>query len=143
MPELTIVASCRVMIVRSAALMRSRKASLISFEECLSAMSRTISPRDFSWSETTCLLSASTSPVAFAPVMSIALKTYVAIVLSLSGLARARGALRGHPEAAHAGQAAQLVGRRGALLGDALGDLARAHERRERGVHRLHADVRA
>ena len=91
MPELTIVASCRVMIVRSCALMRSRNASLISLEECLSAMSRTISPRCLSWSETTCLLSASTSPVAFAPVRSIALKTYVAIVSrSLGRRPRAR-----------------------------------------------------
>src|SRR5215217_4563265 len=112
MPELTIVASWRVMIVRSCGLTRSRKGSLISFEACLSEMSRTMSPRDFSWSETTCLFSASTSPVAFAPLKSIALKTYVAM------------ALRGHPEAAHAHQAAQLVRRRRALLGDALGDLA-------------------
>src|SRR5690349_24813422 len=120
MPELTIVASCRVMIVRSSALTFSRNGRRISFDACLSPMSRTISPRAFSWSETTCLLSASTSPVAFAPARSIALKTYVAM------------ALRGHPEAAHAGQAAQLVRRGGALLGHALGDLAGAHERRER-----------
>src|SRR4051794_21602792 len=131
------------MIVRSVALMRSRKESLISLEECLSAISRTISPRCLSWSATTCLLSASTSPVAFAPVRSIALKTYVAIAYVL--LRRAPGRLRGHSEAAHAaaGQAAQLLRRRRALLGHALGDLARAHELRERRIHRLHADVRA
>ena len=75
MPELTIVASWRVMIVRSVALILSRKGSRISADFDLSAMSRTISPRCLSWSETTCLLSASTSPVAFAPVRSIALKT--------------------------------------------------------------------
>src|SRR3954453_4502555 len=115
MPELTIVASCRVMIVRSCALTRSRKGSRISLEACLSAMSRTISPRDLSWSETTCLDSASTSPVAFAPVMSIALKTYVVIAQSLPA-SRPVG-LRRHPEAAHAHQAAQLLGRRRALLG--------------------------
>src|SRR5919206_1192174 len=143
MPELTIVASWRVMIVRSSALTLSRNARLISLDACLSAMSRTISPRALSWSETTCLLSASTSPVAFAPVRSIALKTYVAIASLALRRARRRAALRGHPEAAHAHQAAQLVRRRRALLGHALGDLAGAHERREGGVHRLHADARA
>ena len=51
------------------------KSSEISLEECLALMSRTIRPRALSWSATTCLLSASTSPVAFAPVRSIALKT--------------------------------------------------------------------
>ncbi len=75
MPELTIVESWRVMIVRSAALMPANRSMLISRELCLSEMSRTISPRDFSWSETPCLESASTSPVAFAPVASIAFQT--------------------------------------------------------------------
>ena len=75
MPELTIVASCRVMIVRSSGLTLLPNGSLSSFEECLSAISRTIRPRAFSWVETTCLDSASTSPVALPPVMSIALKT--------------------------------------------------------------------
>src|SRR3954452_23197684 len=106
------------MIVRSCGLTRSRNGSLISFEACLSEMSRTISPRDLSWSETTCLVSASTSPVAFAPVRSIALKTYVAIAQSLRS-AFAGAALRGHPEAAHAHEAAQVLRRRRALLGHA------------------------
>src|ERR687885_2444151 len=127
MPELTIVASCRVMIVRSSALIRWRNGSLISFDVCLSEMSRTVSPRALSWSETTCLLSASTSPVAFAPVRSIALKTYVvAMVGQLLCRALAGAVLGRHPEAA-AGQAAQLLRRRRALLGHALGDLAGAH----------------
>ena len=75
MPLLTMVASWRVMIVRSAGLIRLKNGIASSLEACLSAMSRTISPRCLSWSETICLLSASTSPVAFAPVRSIALKT--------------------------------------------------------------------
>src|SRR3954449_4252746 len=98
------------MIVRSAALMRSMKERLISLDACLSAMSRTIRPRCLSWSETTCLDSASTSPVAFAPVMSIALKTYVAMV-QLLVRARAEAPLRRHPEAAQAHEAAQLLRR--------------------------------
>jgi hypothetical protein len=64
-----------VRIVRSVALIRFMKSSEISLEACLALMSRTIRPRAFSWSATTCLESASTSPVAFAPVRSIALKT--------------------------------------------------------------------
>src|SRR3954469_2420946 len=111
MPELTIVASWRVMIVRSSALTFSRNARRISLEACLSLMSRTIRPRALSWSETLCLLSASTSPVAFAPVRSIALKTYVA--MGLGG-----GAQRVRPQ-----QAPQLLGDLRALLGEALGDL--------------------
>ena len=64
MPEETIVASWRVMIVRSRGLTLLKKSMLISFEPLLSAMSRTISPRALSWSETACLDSASTSPLA-------------------------------------------------------------------------------
>ncbi len=75
MPEVIIVASWREKTARSAALTLSMKASLISLEACLSAISRTISPRAFSWSETACLESASTSPCAFTPARSIALKT--------------------------------------------------------------------
>src|SRR5512134_3457911 len=133
MPELTIVASWRVMIVRSPALMRPVNGSLSSLEPVLSLMSRTISPRALSWSETLCLLSASTSPVAFAPVRSMALKTYVAIAAALRGDAEGLG-----PE-----QPLELLRDGGALLGQAAGDLARAHELGERGVHRLHADARA
>ena len=75
MPDWTIVASWRVRTARSVALSLLKISRLISRDLCLSLMSRTISPRDFSWSETTCLLSASTSPVALAPVRSMALKT--------------------------------------------------------------------
>ena len=75
MPELTIVASWRVMIVRSPGLILFRNGISSSLDPRLSAMSRTISPRCLSWSLTICLLSASTSPDAFAPVRSIALKT--------------------------------------------------------------------
>ena len=73
MPELIIVASWRAKTASSAAVTRFMKDSSISRELCLSAMSRTIRPRDFSWSETACWLSASTSPPAFTPARSIAL----------------------------------------------------------------------
>ncbi len=75
MPDCTIVASWRVMTARSVALSLLNRSMLICRDVCLSLMSRTISPRDFSCSETTCLFSASTSPVALAPVRSMALKT--------------------------------------------------------------------
>src|SRR5918998_304692 len=114
MPELTIVASWRVMI--------AMPGSLISFDVRLSAMSRTISPRCLSWSATCCLDSASTSPLACRPVRSIALKTYVLLLL-----------ISGRHQAAGAHEAPQLVGVRGALLGELLGDLALPDERRERG----------
>src|SRR4051812_21011216 len=131
MPELTIVASCRVMIVRSSDLILPPKGSLSSAEPALSLISRTMRPRDLSWSETLCLLSASTCPVALAPERSIALKTYVAM-----GLGR-------HAERLCPEQAAQLLRDVGALLRQAAGDLAGADELRQRGVHRLHADVGA
>src|ERR1019366_1406686 len=75
MPEEIIVESWRAKTASSVALTRFMNASSISREECLSAMSRTIRPRCLSWSETACLDSASTSPRAFAPPRSIALKT--------------------------------------------------------------------
>ena len=74
-PEEIIVESWREKIARSLALTRFRNCSSISREACLSVMSRTISPRDLSWSETACLDSASTSPRALPPARSIALKT--------------------------------------------------------------------
>ena len=74
-PEEIIVASWRANTASSVALTLSKKVRLISREECLSAMSSTTSPRDFSWSETACLESASTSPLALTPARSIALKT--------------------------------------------------------------------
>src|SRR3954470_24408666 len=130
MPELTMVASWRVMIVRSAALTLSRPGSLSSLDPALSAMSTTMSPRDFSWSATACLLSASSSPLAWRPVRSTALNAYVLIVPGSRSL-------RGHQAGAH--EAAQLVRMRRAGLGQLLRDLALAHERGQRGVHRLHA----
>src|SRR3954471_21956647 len=117
------------MIVRSSALTLLPKGRRISAEPPFSLMSRTTSERALSWSETDCLLSASTSPVARAPVRSIALKTYVAM------------ALGGQPEAVGAEQPLELLGHVRALLGQALGDLAGADELRQRGVHRLHAHV--
>ena len=75
MPEEIIVESWREKTASSVALTRFMNASSISREECLSAMSRTISPRCLSWSETACLDSASTSPPALPPARSIALKT--------------------------------------------------------------------
>jgi hypothetical protein len=64
MPELTIVAIWRAMTAMSGSLTLSDPGSLISFEDFLSAMSRTIRPRDLSWSATCCFDSASTSPLA-------------------------------------------------------------------------------
>ena len=75
--------SCRVMIIRSRALTRSMNSSEISLDPFLELMSRTISPRDLSWSVTACLDSASTSPRDGTPARSIALKTNV----SMSGYA--------------------------------------------------------
>ncbi len=78
-PELIIVESWRAKIASSEALTDFRKPSSISREARLSAMSSTISPRAFSWSETACFESASTSPRALTPARSIVLKTYVLI----------------------------------------------------------------
>jgi len=55
MPEEIIVESWREKIARSFAPTRFMNANSISFEECLSEMSRTIRPRCLSWSETACL----------------------------------------------------------------------------------------
>ena len=74
-PEVIIVASWREKTARSLAFTVFMKLSSISREACLSAMLSTIMPRDFSWSETACLESASISPRALPPDMSIALKT--------------------------------------------------------------------
>src|SRR5918998_1868965 len=122
MPELTIVAIWRAMTAMSGSLILSAPGSLISFDERLSAMSRTIRPRCLSWSATCCLDSASSSPLAWRPVRSIALKTKVLLLL-----------ISGRHQAAGAHEAPQLVGVRGALLGELLGDLALPDERRERG----------
>ena len=65
-PEEIIVESWREKIASSVAFTRFMKANSISREPCLSEMSRTIRPRDLSWSETACLDSASTSPLGFA-----------------------------------------------------------------------------
>src|SRR3954469_2689459 len=127
MPDVTIVASWRVMTVRSWALTRWKRERSISSDCFASEMSSGISPRWRSWSVTACLLSASTSPFACAPATSTALKTYVAILQLLRG--------RHRHVAAH--QALELVRRRRPLLGERAGDLARAHEAGERGVHRL------
>ncbi len=75
MPEEIIVASWREKTASSEAFTVFMNARSISREACLSATSRTISPRAFSWSETACLESASTSPRALTPAKSIALKT--------------------------------------------------------------------
>src|SRR5437588_1264996 len=133
MPEPTIVASWRVRTATSWALIRCRMSRLISREECLSAMSSTISPRALSWSATDCLDSASTSPPALAPARSIALKTYVLIAWRGPSSGQWRGAE----------QAPQLVGSGGAGLGPLLADLALAHQRGQRRVHRLHPDAHA
>ena len=80
-PELIIVESWRENTASSPAFTRLRNCSSISREPLLSAMSSTIRPRFLSWSETACLDSASSSPRAFTPARSIALKTYVLIAV--------------------------------------------------------------
>src|ERR1700732_5389069 len=120
-PETIIVANCREKVASSAALTLLVKPSSMLREECLSAMSRTISPRCLSWSETACLESASTSPRALPPVRPIALKTYVL----MPGL---RGRQRARPQ-----QAPELIRRRGACFSELLGDLFPAHERGQSG----------
>ena len=75
MPEETIVDSWRVATARSLALTRANSSMLSSLERYLWAMSMTTSPRAFSWSATSCLETASTSPLAGTPARSIALKT--------------------------------------------------------------------
>src|SRR5215211_2821416 len=116
------------MIVRSLALTRLPHGSLISLVPRFSAMSRTIRPRDLSWSLTACLESASTSPLLWTPTRSIALKTNV-LLMALRGVQR-------QPQ-----QAAQLLGGGGPRLGELRADVPGAHELCERGVHRLHALV--
>ena len=74
MPDDTMVASWREKIARSLSVIRSNSVMLISREECFSAISRITRPRARSWSETACLLSASTWPRSGAPATSIALK---------------------------------------------------------------------
>src|SRR4051812_1473427 len=137
------------MIARSASFTRLSHGSSMSLDFRLSAMSRTIRPLALSWSATDCLDSASTSPRACWPPRSIALKTNVLIART-----PCRGGRRGGRasndalswrcgEGRRAEQPAQLLRRRGTGLGELLRDLAAAHERRQRGVHRLHADARA
>ena len=75
MPDDTMVASWREKIARSLSVIRSNSEMLISREECFSAISRITKPRDRNWSETACLLSASTWPRNGEPATSIALKT--------------------------------------------------------------------
>ncbi len=75
MPEEIIVASWREKTASSETFTVFVNAKLSSREACLSATSRTISPRAFSWSETACFDSPSTSPRALMPAKSIVLKT--------------------------------------------------------------------
>ncbi len=104
-PEEIIVESWREKIASSFALTRFMKESSISFEPRLLLMSRTISPRALSWSETACLDSASTSPRALPPARSIALKTKVLIVgyaAAREGAPSSRRSSSGVPERASA-----------------------------------------
>src|SRR6267378_2796106 len=133
MPELIIVESWREKIASSDALTRLRKPSSISRELLLAAMSRTISPRCLSWSETACLDSASSSPRALTPARSIALNTYVL----MPGLLCGHSPARAEPLAAE--QAVELLWRRGAAFGELAADEFLADEGRERRVHGLHA----
>src|SRR5215211_1494064 len=103
-----------------------------------SAISRTISPRWRSCSETTDLDEASISPRAGTPARSTARKAKVLTGRPLS-LRRRRD--RGHTT--HPTQEPlQLLRHRGALFGELSGDLAAANELDEIGVHRLHAHRR-
>src|SRR5829696_2968370 len=133
MPDEIIVESWRVATVSSCALTRLKRAMMspTSLEPFFSTMSTTIRPLARSCCATCCLFSASTSPRVDTPNRSSALKVKV--------LSSADIALR-HPHRAH--QATQLLGRRGARLGQLAGDLLAADEVGQRGVHRLHA-VRA
>src|SRR5919204_3994625 len=128
MPDEIIVESCRVATVSSWALtfLKRPRMSPTSVGFC-SSMSRTIRPLERSCAATDCLSSASISPRVEAPVRSSALNAKVDIAL-------------GHPHRAH--QTAELLGARGARLGELAGDLVTAHEVGECSVHRLHA-VRA
>src|SRR3954454_17754413 len=129
MPDEIIVESCRVATVSSVALTRLKRPrrSPTSGGFC-SSMSRTITAFARSWDATLCLSSAPISPRVEVPVRSSALNAKVDIVL-------------GHPHRAH--QAAQLLGARGARLGELAGDLLAPHQVGERGVHRLHAVLAA
>src|SRR4051794_37238765 len=128
MPDEIIVESWRVATVSSWALtfLKRPRRSPTSVGFC-SSMSRTIRPLARSCAATDCLSSASTSPRVAAPERSRALKAKVDIAL-------------GHPDGAH--QPVELLGARGASLGELAGDLLPADEVDEGGIHRLHA-VRA
>ncbi len=105
MPEVTIVASWRVATARSLALTRANSSRLSSLERYLWAMSMTTSPRSLSWSATSCLEFASTSPAGGHPGQ----------VHRLEDVGRHR--LRRHrrwPLPGHTDQAAELLGRVGA-----------------------------
>jgi hypothetical protein len=62
MPEETIVASWREKIDSSVSVTRWNRLMLSAETLRFSAISRTISPRDLSWSDTACLVSASSVP---------------------------------------------------------------------------------
>src|SRR5262249_55281728 len=128
-----------------------------------SLTSRTIRPRWRSCSVTEALDSASSSPAEAVPAISMARKANVvapAIVpLGSGGVGRrGRGHRLGHPPRFLGGataridrgdrcmrglpaeQSFQLLRHRGALLGERAGYPPGAHQARQVGVHRLHAD---
>src|SRR6185503_5918937 len=104
---------------------------------CFSEMSRTISPRCRSWSETTFLEDASISPRAGTPARSTARNAYVLTLPCSSRSDDRRCAVHGY---AATEQPLQLLGHAGPLLRQRSRDLPAAVELGEVGVHRLHSD---
>ena len=124
------------MTVSSAALTRfGPSRSSIFIADFFSSSVMTFRPLAFSSDVTVFLSTPSIAPVCGMPARSTALKLKVAIRLP----ARFQLARTGR----HLDQLAQLLGARGARLGDLLRDPAGADEARQRGVHRLHAVRRA
>src|SRR5436190_9052698 len=102
-----------------------------------SEMSRTISPRWRSCSETTAFEEASISPRAGTPARSTARNAYALIPRQPPSL---RGGRRNRGHRGPGEEALQLLRDRGALLGQRARDLAPPHQLGEMGVHGLHPE---
>src|SRR3954471_287747 len=123
MPDETIVASWRVMIVRSLALTRDGSLSSIDRPVFFSCRLVTVRPRERSSSVAACLESPVTSPFWGTPVASVALKVKVAAPMALRGHRRLE-LDRAAAQAAVLDQAPDLGGLVGAALGGGHGDAA-------------------